>query len=101
MPPRLRSVSPADPAPEPTPPPKPLSLAQAIETGDVLEIMLAQRRQIASDIPAANGPAVAALHRQLTLLTQEIAEEQAVRRKAEGEADAAAIPDEDFDASAV
>lgn len=57
---------------KPTPPVKPLTLAEAIDTGDYLQILLAQRRDIVSSLPDEKGPAKAALHRQLSLISKEI-----------------------------
>jgi len=53
-------------------PAKPKTLVQAVEDGDYLEILTAQRREIAQAIPDERGPAKAALHRQLSLIAKEI-----------------------------
>ena len=53
-------------------PPKPKTLVEAIEGGDYREILLAQRREIAASLPDEKGPAKAALHRQLALISKEI-----------------------------
>lgn len=53
-------------------PKKPLTLLEAIESGDYLQILLAQRREIVRDLPEEKGPAKAAMHRQLALLSKEI-----------------------------
>ena len=68
------------------------TLAQAILNGSYLEILLAQRREIVETLPDQRGPAKAALHRQLTLLSKEI---EAIRA-AEAVADSvvARTPDE-------
>jgi hypothetical protein len=58
------------------------SLAQAITGGDYLEILLAQRREIAT-LPDVRGAAKAALHRQLTLLSREIESIRVARSDAE------------------
>jgi hypothetical protein len=58
-------------------------LAQAILTADYLEILLAQRREIVESLPDVRGPAIAALHRQITLLSREIADVQAARADAD------------------
>ena len=63
---RLRAVSPDE---KPT---KPLTLVEAIESGDYLEILRAQRRDIATSLPDEKGPAKAALHRQLAIISKEI-----------------------------
>lgn len=92
----LRAVAPDE---KPTKPTKPKSLTEAIEGGDYLEILLAQRREIATSLPDEKGPAKAALHRQLSLISKEI---EALTAAAEQEAaEDAEVPDEEFDASAV
>ena len=63
---RLRAVTEKDV------PAKPKTLVEAIESGDYLEILRAQRRDIAKDLPDERGPAKAALHRQLALTSKEI-----------------------------
>jgi hypothetical protein len=63
----LRVATEADATPK-----KPLTLVDAIESGDYREILLAQRREIASSLPDEKGPAKAALHRQLSLISKEI-----------------------------
>ena len=63
---RLRAVTEKDV------PAKPKTLVEAIESGDYLEILRAQRRDIAKDLPDERGPAKAALHRQLALISKEI-----------------------------
>lgn len=86
--------------PDETPaPPKVLSLAEAVEAGDYLEILRAQRREIAASIPEEKGPAKAALHRQLTLIAKEI---ESLEARAEEEADDAEFDgDETWDAEAI
>ena len=53
-------------------PPAPKTLLEAIESGNYREILLAQRRDIAAALPEERGPAKAALHRQLALISKEI-----------------------------
>jgi hypothetical protein len=90
------SVVPAD---APPPPKKPMTLAEAIEAGTYLDILLAQRRDLAKDIRDAQGPAKAAMHRQFLLLSKEIAAlEAAAREEALQDADADEA-DEPFDAA--
>ena len=55
-------------------PVKPKTLAEAVESGTYLEILVAQQREIASSVGEERGPAKAALHRQLALLSKEIAQ---------------------------
>lgn len=62
---------------------KPKTLTEAIESGTYLEILLAQRRQMIADLKDVNGPAKAALHRQIALCSKEIA---ALEAEAEQEA---------------
>lgn len=50
-----------------------VSLVDAVAGGDYLEILRAQRREIALALPDERGPAKAALHRQLSLISKEIA----------------------------
>ena len=64
--------------------PEPLTLAQAVETGDYLKILIAQRYEIAEAIPDEKGPAKAALHRQLSLISKEI---EGLEAQAQEEAD--------------
>lgn len=65
----VRVVSPDE---VPAPQAKPKTLIEAIESGDYREILLAQRREIATALPDEKGPAKAALHRQLSLISKEI-----------------------------
>jgi hypothetical protein len=55
-------------------PAKPKSLSEAVESGTYLEILEAQQREIATKVRDEKGPAAAALHRHLSLLSKEIAE---------------------------
>lgn len=93
----LRSVKSTDPTPEPV---TPLTLEQAVETGDYLKILIAQRREIAQAIPDEKGPAKAALHRQLSIIAKEI---EAMEDKAKQEAIEHGNPTEDeaWDAEAI
>lgn len=87
-------------APDETPvPPKILSLTEAIELGDYLQILLAQRREMAEALPETKGPALAALHRQLSMTSKEIAALQSKDAdESEGGAD---VEDGEFDAEAI
>ena len=79
---------------------KPMSLAEAVESGSHYQILVAQRRQIVVDMRDANGPAMAALHRQLSLLSKEIETIESADRDDEiGKA--ASTPDEAWDQSAI
>lgn len=52
--------------------PKAKTLADAVAGGDYLDILKAQRNEIVSSLPGEKGPAKAALHRQLSLISKEI-----------------------------
>lgn len=94
----LRAVEPGEKS-EKSEPKKILTLAEAIETDDYLEILLAQRRDIVTALPDEKGPAKAAMHRQLSILSKEI---EGLRAQAEEEAeDAEAGGDEAWDAEAI
>lgn len=58
----------------PPPKPKPLTLTEAVESGDYLEILKAQRRDIVKAIPGEKGQAKATFHRQLIAISKEIRE---------------------------
>lgn len=94
---RLRAVKASEAPPSVA---KPLTLEQAVETGDYLQILVAQRREIAQAIPEEKGPAKAALHRQLSLVAKEI---EAMTDKAKQEAIENGDPaeDETWDAEAI
>lgn len=64
----LRTVKPGDKPRQVKPP----SLVEAVELGDYKQILMAQRREIATSIPDESGPAKAALHRQLSLISKEL-----------------------------
>lgn len=92
----LRAVKATDKPPTP----KPLTLEQAVETGDYLKILVAQRREIAQAIPEEKGPAKAALHRQLSIIAKEI---EAMEDKAKQEAieNGDPVEDEAWDSEAI
>ena len=71
-----------------------MTLSEAVEGGTYLEILIAQRRQMISDLREAKGPALAALHRQIALHSKEI---DVLQVSAEQEAPA--VPDEPFNAA--
>lgn len=88
----------AAPGEKPDKPPSPLTLAEAVARGDYREILLAQQREIASTVGEEKGPAKAALHRQLSLISKEL---QGLKVAADQEAaDDREVADEDLDASA-
>lgn len=92
----LRAVAPDEKAP--VAPPK--TLMEAVESGTYAEILIAQRREMVRDVSGMTGPAKAAMHRQIALLSKEI---EGLLRVADDEEDADASGDIDdtFDASAV
>lgn len=94
----LRAVTDADIPP--AEPKTPMTLDQAIESGNYLEILLAQRREIVTSLPEEKGPAKAALHRQLSLISKEI---QALEASAKQEAieNGGPVEDEAWDAEAI
>src|SRR5881409_2652589 len=87
------------PGEAPVRPAKPKTLAEAVEGGVYLEILVAQRREIAQALPAEKGPAKAALHRQLSILAKEIAALELAADEEASEHDV--TPDEAFDAAAL
>lgn len=95
--PALRAV-----APDETPEPKKdlgLGLSDAIVKGDRLQIEYAQRRDIATKLADASGPAAAALHRQLSLTNDKI--EALEAREHEEAGSSADVSDGEFDAAAI
>jgi len=80
-------------------PKKVLTLGEAIAGGDYLQILLAQRRDIADALPDEKGPAKAALHRQLSLISKEI---ETLEMAGLGEGSVVANTDDDgWDQSAI
>lgn len=91
----LRAVAP-DEVPEP---PKILTLDEAIASGDYLQILLAQRRDMAASLPNEKGPALAALHRQLSIISKEI--EVLTSRESDEAEGGADVEDGKFDAAVI
>ena len=89
----LRAVEPGESAPAPI-----LTLSEAVESGDYLAILRAQRRDIVTSLPDEKGPAKAALHRQLSMISKEI--ETLTARPDPGAVVPASVDDR-FDASAI
>lgn len=98
MPPRKRLRSVAD-GEAPAAPVKQKTLVEAVESGTYLEILVAQRSQMVSDVKDERGPARAALHRQIALHSKEIAGLQA--EAAQEASEGAEAADEAFDAEAL
>jgi hypothetical protein len=81
--------------------PKKLTVVQAANTGSHRDLLAALRARIAAAVqaPQCNPVALAALSRQLVLLSKEISVIDA--REEDDLGEAAAIPDEAFDGDAV
>lgn len=94
----LRAVA-DDEVPQPSP--VPLTLEQAVATGDYLKILIAQRHEIAQSIPDITGPAKAALHRQLSIVSKEIGAIEAVEASSQESESSAEVTDGEFDAEAI
>jgi len=94
----LRVVKPGETAPEP---PKVLTLVEAVEAGDYLGILRAQRRDIATSLPEEKGPAKAALHRQLSVIAKEIETLEAREAQEAGQSASAEVTDSAYDAEAI
>lgn len=82
-------------------PAKPKSLTEAAEGGDYRELLVAQRMDIARSLqdPNTQGPARAALHRQLGLIARELKDLDVAAQ--EEAAENVVTPDSPFDASAI
>lgn len=78
---------------------KVLSLAEAVEEGGYLEILRAQRRDMVAALPETKGPALAAMHRQLALISKEIASMES--KDADESEGGANVEDEEFDPEAI
>lgn len=92
----LRAVAPDE---KPAKALKPKTLAQAIAGGVYLEILEAQQREIATTVGEERGPAAAALHRQLALISREIEQLRAAAKEEAAENGEGATEDEELDAS--
>ena len=77
---------------------KPMTLVEAVEAGDYLEILRAQRRDIANCLPDEKGPAKAALHRQLSVIAKEI---ELLESNPDEKGTHATVGDGEFDAAAI
>jgi len=93
--PNLRVLKPGDTVAEPA---KVLTLIEAVELGDYLGILRAQRRDIASSLPDEKGPAKAALHRQLSVIAKEI---ELLESHPDEKGSYAEVGDGEFDAAAI
>lgn len=99
---KLRAVQDGDTpeAPAGTAPEKPKSLAEAVESGDYLEILKAQRRDIVASLPGESGQAKATLHRQLAALSKEIRGIEAAAKR-DGNSVVVTTSDKSWDQSAI
>lgn len=93
MPKHLRAVEPGESAPAPIP-----TLSEAVESGDYLAILRAQRRDIVRSLPDEKGPAKAALHRQLSMISKEI---ETLESRPDPAGSVSGAVDDRFDASAI
>ena len=76
------------------------SLADAIERGSHEDVLVWQRKDMVQALPALAGPAFAATHRQIAVLTKEIETLRAARTEGTDIGDAIEAPDEEFDPEA-
>jgi hypothetical protein len=95
----LRAVTDGDKPPEQ--PKKRLSITQAAEEGDHLEMLRAMRRRVATTVEDPNCPAreLASLTRRLQELVREIEATEA--RLAEEATEGADVPDEEWSSEAL
>lgn len=84
---------------KPKKPARPMTLEEAVESGNYLEILLAQRREMVAALPGLSGPAVPAQHRQLSAISKDIAALQV--KDAEDTEGGADVDDEEFSAEAI
>ena len=79
--------------------PEVLSLDEAIKRGTYLQILIAQRSQMVTDLAETKGPALAALHRQISVTSKEI--ESLMSRDSDEAEGGANVEDGEFDAEAI
>lgn len=79
--------------------PEVLSLEEAITRGSYLQILIAQRAEMVADLPETKGPALAALHRQISITSKEI--ESLLSRDSDEAEGGANVEDGEFDAEAI
>lgn len=89
----LRAVEPGE-----SPAVEVLTLDEAIERGSYLQILVAQRKQMVGDLPDTKGPALAALHRQISLVSKEI---ETLQSRPQEDDPVAQVEDGKFDAAAI
>lgn len=79
--------------------PRVLTLDEAIASGSYLQILVAQRSEMVKALPETKGPALAALHRQVSIISKEI---EALQSRDSDEAEGGAdVEDGEFDAEAI
>lgn len=93
----LRALGPND-APT-TQMPEVLTLEEAITRGSYLQILIAQRAEMVADLPETKGPALAALHGQISRISKEI--ESLLSRDSDEAEGGANVEDGEFDAEAI
>lgn len=93
----LRAVEPGE-TPERVMP-EALPLSDALERGTYVQILIAQRKEMVSALPETKGPALAALHRQISLTSKEI--ESLLSRESDEAEGGANVEDGEFDAEAI
>ena len=76
--------------------PEVLSLEEAIARGSYLQILIAQRAEMVADLPETKGPALAALHSQISITSKEI--ETLLSRESDEAEGGANVEDGEFDA---
>jgi hypothetical protein len=96
----LRAVTDAD---KPATPPVPMTITEAAEADDPIELLMAMRRRVAETVEDPNCPPrdLAALTRRLQEIGKEI---QAMKAKSKQEAEEdgdSRTPDEEWDAEAI
>ena len=79
--------------------PEVLSLDDAIKRGTYVQILIAQRSQMVADLAETKGPALAALHRQISITSKEI--EALLSRDSDEAEGGANVEDGEFDAAAI
>lgn len=79
--------------------PEVLTLDEAIKRGSYLQILIAQRSQMVDDLAETKGPALAALHRQISITSKEI--ESLLSRESDEAEGGANVEDGEFNAEAI
>ena len=77
------------------------SLADAIERGSYEDVLVWQRKEAVRSLSDLNGPALAAMHRQIASLSKEIEGIRAAKTEGTDIGEAIATPDDKFNAEAL